>query len=45
MGTYLQELKVVHTVVHWGLHQLGEDILDKLFKALCNQLETETNVE
>lgn len=35
-GFHLQQLKVVQTVVNWDHHQLGEDILDGFFEALCN---------
>lgn len=39
--TYLQQVEVVHTVVNWDHHQLGEDILDSFFEAFCNGLETQ----
>lgn len=34
--TYLQELEVVHTMVHWDHHQLGKNILDCFLEAFCN---------
>lgn len=36
---YLQQLKVVQTVVNRDHHQLGEDILDRFLEALCYGLQ------
>lgn len=43
--TYLQQLKVVHTVVYWDHHQLWKDILDGLLEAFGHRLETQETEE
>ena len=40
---YLQQFKVVHTVVDWDHHELGKNVLDGLLEAFCNRLHTHTH--